>query len=96
VSSLKDHQKIFILINGKAPGRTRTGAEANAVAEEVFRMEGLDVSILRTEVTTRQAFVLAPTVGQTVITYEPEGKAALEIRQLAQEIAECLQSTAAA
>ena len=81
--------------NGKAPGRTRTGAEALSVAEEVFRVDGLDVQVLRSEVTTRQAFVLAPTVGKTVTDYEPEGKAAGEIRSLAEEIAKCLQTTVA-
>ena len=95
VAALKENQKVFIAINGKAPGRTRTGAEALSVAEEIFRIDGVDVQVLRSEVTTRQAFVLAPTVGKTVISYEPEGKAAGEIRGLAEEIAKCLQATAA-
>ncbi len=96
VGALKEHQKVFIVVNGKPPGRTRTGAEALTVAEEVFRIDGVDVQVLRSEVTTRQAFVLAPTLGQTVTTYEPEGKAAAEIRSLAEEIARCLQPSAAA
>ena len=87
VSSLKENQKIFIVVNGKPPGRTRSGTEALAVARDVFRLDGVDVQILQTEVTTRQAFVLAPTVGKTVNTYEPEGKAAGEIRGVAKEIA---------
>jgi cellulose biosynthesis protein BcsQ len=70
--------------------------EALSVAEEVFRIDGVDVRVMRSEITTRQAFVLAPTVGKSVITYEPEGKAAAEIRSLAEEIAKCLQSNAAA
>ncbi len=96
VSSLKERQKLFIVVNGKAPGKTRTGAEALSVAEQVFRVDGMDIQVLRTEITTRQAFVLAPTVGQTVTTYEPQGKAADEIRRLAEEIAACLHPTAAA
>src|SRR5215831_7485785 len=96
VAALKDRQKIFIVVNGKAPGKTRTGAEALSVAEEIFRIDGVDVQVLRSEVTTRQAFVLAPTVGKTVTSYEPEGKAAGEIRSLAEEIAKCLQTTEAA
>jgi chromosome partitioning protein len=96
VAALKERQKVFIVVNGKAPGRTRTGAEALSVAEEVFRIEGVDVQVLRSEITTRQAFVLAPTVGMTVTTYEPEGKAAAEIRSVAEEIARCLQTTEAA
>ena len=96
VGALKDNQKVFIVVNGKPPGNTRSGAEALSVAEDVFRVDGLNVQVLRTEVTTRQAFVLAPTVGKTVTTYEPEGKAALEIRGLAEEIARCLQANAVA
>jgi chromosome partitioning protein len=95
VAALKDKQKVFIAVNGKAPGRTRTGAEAISVAEEIFSVDGVDVEVLRSELTTRQAFVLAPTVGKTVTSYEPEGKAAAEIRSLAEEIAKCLQTTAA-
>jgi len=96
IAALKDNQRVFIAINGKPPGNTRSGAEALSVAEEVFRVDGLSVQVLRTEVTTRQAFVLAPTVGKTVITYEPHGKAAAEIRSLAEELAQCLQTNAVA
>ena len=96
VAALKEKQKVFIVVNGKAPGKTRTGAEALSVAEEVFRIDGVDVQVLQTEVTTRQAFVLAPTVGKTVTGYEPGGKAAGEIRRLAEEIAKCLQTNGAA
>jgi cellulose biosynthesis protein BcsQ len=95
VAALKDKQKVCIVVNGKAPGKTRTGAEALSVAEDVFRIDGVDVQVLRSEVTTRQAFVLAPTVGKTVTAYEPDGKAAGEIRNLAEEIAKCLQTNAA-
>ena len=94
IAALKDNQRVFIAINGKPPGNTRSGAEALAVAEEVFQVDGLAIQVLQTEVTTRQAFVLAPTLGKTVTTYEPEGKAAAEIRGLAEEIAKCLQTTA--
>ena len=95
VGSLKEHQKVFIVVNGKPPGRTRAGMEAISVAEDVFRIDGVDVRVLRSEVTTRQAFVMSPTTGQTVVIYEPGGKAAAEIETLAQEIAECLQASAA-
>ena len=68
VAALKENQKVFIAINGKAPGRTRTGTEALSVAAEIFRIDGVDVQVLCSEVTTRQAFVLAPTVDQTVMS----------------------------
>lgn len=96
VAALKERQKVFIVVNGKAPGKTRTGAEALSVAEDLFQLEGVDVKVLRSEITTRQSFVLAPTVGMTVTSYEPEGKAAIEIRNLAEEIGKCLQTNAAA
>lgn len=91
VSSLKERQKIYIVVNGKPPGNTRTGAEAISVAQEVFQIEGVDVQVLQSELTTRQAFVLAPTVGKTVTNYEPNGKAASEVRSLAQELANAIQ-----
>jgi chromosome partitioning protein len=96
IAALKDNQRVFIVINGKPPGNTRSGAEALAVAEEVFHVDGLAMQVLRSEVTTRQAFVLAPTLGKTVTNYEPDGKAATEIRVLAEEIAKCLQTSAVA
>ena len=96
VGTLKENQKVLIVVNGKPPGKTRTGAEALTVAEQVFQVDGLDVQVLKTEITTRQAYVLAPTVGKTVTDYEPGSKAAAEIRSLAEEIAKCLQTSAAA
>lgn len=96
IGALKERQKVLIVVNGKPPGKTRAGAEAISVAEEVFQIEGVDVRVLRSEVTTRQAFVLAPTLGQTVVDYEPGGKAALEITNVMKEIAECLQESAQA
>jgi len=95
VSSLKERQRVLIAINGKPPGKTRTGIEALSVARDVFQLEGVDVRVLESELTTRQSFVLAPTVGKTVVTYEPAGKAAEEIRNLAEEIVACLQAGAA-
>lgn len=91
VSSLKERQKVLIVINGKPPGKTRTGAEAIGVAQEVFQIDGVDVRVLQSEVTTRQAFVLAPTVGKTVTSFEPAGKAAEEIRNVAKELADAFQ-----
>lgn len=91
VSSLKESQKVYIVVNGKPPGKTRTGSEAISVAQEVFQIEGVAVQVLQTELTTRQAFVLAPTVGKTVTNYEPNGKAAAEVRGLAQELANAIQ-----
>jgi chromosome partitioning protein len=92
VSTIKDHQKVLVVINGKPPGRTRSGAEARAVASEIFEADGVDVRVLQTELTTLQAFIMAPVHGLTVTSYEPKGNAAELIRALAEEIAQCLPS----
>ena len=95
ISALKENQRVFIVLNGKAPGRTRIGDEALSVAQEIFQIEGVNVKVLQSEVTTRQAFVQAPMVGKTVTNYEPAGKAAAEIRAVAEELAQCLMNAAA-
>jgi len=91
VSTLKENQKVFIVINGKPPGRTRSGAEARAVAMDIFQAEGVNVQVLKAELTTLQAFIMAPVNGQTVSSYEPKGNAAEQIRAVAEELAQCLQ-----
>ena len=94
ISAIKENQQVFIVLNGKPPGRTRVGDEALSVAQEIFQIDGVNVKVLRSEVTTRQAFVQAPMVGKTVTNYEPEGKAAAEIRAVAEELAQCLTNAA--
>jgi chromosome partitioning protein len=92
VSTLRDRQKIRVVINGKPPTRTRSGSEAKEVAREIFQVDGVDMAVLETELTTLQAYVMAPVNGQTVTSYEPNGKAAEQIRALAEELAECLRN----
>ena len=64
MSTLKESQRILIVVNGKPPGRTRTGTEALSVAEEVFRVDGVAVRVLRTEVTDPSSFCLGSHCGE--------------------------------
>lgn len=82
--------KVLLVLNGKSPGNTRLGAEAHAAAQTAFAAEELSVTVLKSEVCSRQTFAEAPSVGQAVIDFAPQSKASAEIQQLAKEILECL------
>ena len=84
--------QVRVLINRKAPARTRLGEQARAGALEYF--EGL--AVFKTEVCHRQAFAESPSVGRSILTYETGSKAADEIRRLTQEVIECLSTESAA
>ncbi len=87
--------KVLLVINGKVASNTRLGAEAQAAARSIFAAEGMPIHVLAAEVCTRQTFAEAPAVGMGVVDYAPDSKASLEIQQLAKEILECLNRTAA-
>ncbi len=82
--------KVLLVINGKLPGNTRLGGEAHAAAEAIFTAEGMPITVLRSEICSRQTFAEAPAVGQAVVDYAPSSKASAEIQQLAKEVLECL------
>ena len=84
--------RVRVLINRKPPTRTRLGLQARAGASEYF--EGLPV--LGAEFCHRQAFAESPSVGRSILTYDPDSKAAGEVRQLTQEVIECLANENAA
>mgnify|MGYP003348358147 CR=1 FL=1 len=88
--------KVLLVINGRPAARTRLGSEAHQAAEAIFAAEGLPISVLQTEICSRQTFAEAPAVGQAVIDYAPQSKASDELQQLAKEVLECLNQTAAA
>lgn len=91
-----DHRvRAFLVINGKPPGRTRLGAEAKAVARELFAAEGVEVRVLETELCARQAYAEAPSRGMTVVDYDPGSRASEEVRLLTEEVLACLSQNAA-
>jgi chromosome partitioning protein len=87
--------RAVLVINGKSPGRTRLGSEAKEVARELFTAQGLDIRVAETELCVRQAYAEAPSTGMTVTDYDPESKAAEEIRMLTEEVLACLSQNAA-
>ncbi len=87
--------RILLAINGKAPGKTRLGGEARAVAQDIFAVEGILIQVLESELTTRQTFAEAPSTGKVVVDYDPSSKASLEIQQFTQEVLQCLSQSVA-
>ena len=87
--------KVMLVINGKPPANTRLGGEAHAAAEAIFTAEGMPITILRSEICSRQTFAEAPAVGQAVVDYAPSSTASLEFQQLAKEVLECLSQVTA-
>lgn len=87
--------RAFLVINGKPPGRTRLGGEAKEVARELFCADGVDIRVMDTELCARQAFAEAPSTGTTVVDYDPNSKAAEEIRALTEEVLACLSQNVA-
>jgi len=83
--------RVRILINRKAPAKTRLGEQARAGAAEYF--DGLPVFM--TEICHRQAFAESPSVGRSILTYDSGSKAAEEVRRLTREVIECLTSESA-
>ena len=83
------------MINGKQPGNTRLGGEAHSAAEAIFTAEGMPITILQSEICSRQTFAEAPAVGKAVVDYAPSSKASKEIQQLAKEVLECLSQVTA-
>lgn len=90
VAFLNEKLKVFIVINGKATGRTKLGQEAALLANELFQVEGVNIRVLKNEICTRQTFAQSPLEGKTVIDFEPNSKAAEEIRMITEELVQCL------
>lgn len=53
-------------------------------------MEGVNIRVLKNEICTRQTFAQSPLEGKTVIDFEPDSKAAEEIRIITEELVQCL------
>lgn len=81
---------VLLVISRKPPTHTRLGKEAREAALQFFKVDGLNINILETEIHNRQAFAEAPATGQTILDYAPHSKAAEEAIQLTKEIIECL------
>jgi chromosome partitioning protein len=90
VAFLRENLRVFVVINGKAPGRTRLGEEAGPLARELFTVDGVRIDVLKTEICTRQTFAQAPLSGQVVVQFDAASRAAEEIRSVTEELVQCL------
>src|ERR1035438_8982238 len=53
VAFLNENLKVFIVINGKAGGKTKLGQEASSLANELFQLQGVPIRVLKAEICTR-------------------------------------------
>jgi chromosome partitioning protein len=96
VAFLNEKLKVFIVINGKATGRTRLGEQAIGFASDLFQIEGVNIRVLQNEICTRQSFAQSPLEGKVVVDFDATSKAADEIRSVTEELVQCLVNANAA
>ena len=85
VATIKPEQRVFLLLNAKH-SNNRLGRTAKEGALAMFMDQGIEISILETEIHDRTAFAEAPASGQTVVEFAPSSKAAEEILSLTKEV----------
>jgi cellulose biosynthesis protein BcsQ len=71
-------------------GKNRLGRDAKSAAQAFFEIEGVDIKILNTEIGARSALAESAGVGKTILTYASGSIAALEFRNLTEEVIGCL------
>jgi chromosome partitioning protein len=91
----KPELKVWILVNRRLSGNNRLGRDARSSAESFFAIEGLEISVLKTSVGARSALAECAGVGQTILTYDGGSIAALEFRNLTEEVVACLATPSA-
>ncbi len=82
--------RVWILINRRLSGNNRLGRDARQAAEAFFATDGIGIQVLRTEVGARSALAESSGRGQTILGYAGGSVAALEIRELTEEVIQCL------
>ncbi len=87
VTAVKPGLRILLFINRRA-SNSRLGKEAKEAAGEYFRLDGLELQVLDTEIGNRTAFAESALRGQTVLDYAPASRAAEEVTQLTEEVIE--------
>lgn len=86
----KPDLKVWILINRRLSGNNRLGRDAKDAARAFFETEGVDITILNTEIGSRSALAESAGVGSTILTYAGGSLAAFEFRKLTEEVIACL------
>jgi len=86
----KPDLKVWILVNRRLSGMNRLGRDAKSAARTFFETDGVDIRVLKTEIGARAAFAESAGVGRTILSYASGSLAALEFRNLSEEVIECL------
>jgi chromosome partitioning protein len=89
ITAVKPGLRVLLFINRRA-SNSRLSKEARAAAAAFFKMDGINLSVLQTEIGNRTAFAESSVRGQTVLDYAPGSRAAEEVGELTKEIIECL------
>jgi chromosome partitioning protein len=91
----KPDLKVWILINRRLSGNSRLGRDARTAAQTFFETDGVEIKVLNTEIGARSALAESAGVGANIFTYASGSLAALEFRNLTEEIIECLANPSA-
>jgi len=86
----KPELRVWILVNRRLSGNNRLGRDAKSAAQAFFQTDGVEIKILQTEIGARAALAERAGVGKTILTYASGSLAALEFRNLTEEVIECL------
>jgi chromosome partitioning protein len=86
----KPDLRIWILINRRLSGNNRLGRDARTAAQAFFATEGLEIEVLKTSIGSRSALAESAGVGRTILDYDGGSIAALEFRNLTEEVIQCL------
>lgn len=86
----KPDLQVWILVNRRLAGNNRLGRDARGAAEAFFAADGLRVRVLKTEIGARSALAESSGRGQSILGYASGSVAALEVRELTEEVIECL------
>jgi chromosome partitioning protein len=92
----KPDLKIWILINRRLSGNNRLGRDARTAAQTFFATDGIEIQILKTAIGSRSALAECAGVGKSILSYDSGSIAALEFRNLTEEVIQCLATPSAA
>ena len=86
----KPDLRIWILVNRRLSGNNRLGRDARTAAQTFFATDGINIEVLKTAIGSRSALAESAGVGQSILSYDSGSLAALEFRNLAEEVIQCL------
>lgn len=86
----KPELQVWILVNRRLSGNNRLGRDAREAALAFFTTEGINIRVLKSEIGARAALAESTGRGQTILGYAGGSVAALEVRNLTEEVIECL------